>query len=225
MGRPPRKRKATTHGWGPVPDHLRGRPKIHTIGNISAEDLVWIGEDGNLDPNKLLEETSYEPEGALRLILAAIIDAHGVVGGPTRSKRIDSAEEALLGIPQKRGNDPHDDEDFLREIARCYMKRRFDDRTIEIEVAPIAREVLAEAKAAGLVPDHLVEGAFRRLQRKFAADRDRILARATADLKWDLPEFHHRILRILEDMQALGVACDAERLIRRIDPKDTNRRN
>jgi hypothetical protein len=219
MGRRPRKRKVITESSGPVPDYLRTRPKTATIGNISAEDLVWIGENGNLDPDELLKERGYEPEGPLRLILGAIIDAHVVVGGPTRSKRIDSAEEALLGTPQKRGNDPHDDEDLLRELGRRYFKRWLEDRDHEIEVAPIAREILAETKAAGRIPGHLVDGAFRRLQRKFAADRDRILARATAALKWDLPEFHHRVLTLLKELRALGVDCETQRIIQRIDPK------
>jgi hypothetical protein len=225
MGRRPRKHKAIADGTEPVPDYLRAHPKTVTFGNISAEDLVWLGEDLALDSNLLLEQRGYEPEGPLRLILGAIIDAHVVVGGPTRSKRIDSAEEALLGTHQKRGNDPHDDEDLLRELGRRYFKRWLEDRDHEIEVAPIAREILAEAKAAGRIPDVIINEAFRRLQRKFAADRDRILARAIVELKWNLPEFHHRILRILEDMQALGSACDARRVIGRIDPKVRNSPN
>jgi len=142
-----------------------------------------------------------------------------VVDGPTRSKRIDSAEAVLLGIAQKRGNDPHDDEDFLRELGRRYFRRRLEDPDHEIEVAPIAREILAEAKAAGVVPRVIVEGDFRRLQRKFVDDRDRILARATAELRWNLPEFHDRILRVLVELRALGVACDTGRIVQQIDPK------
>lgn len=222
MGRPPRRRKATTDGSELVPDYLRGRQKTTTIGNISAEDFVWTGENGNLEPDELLKERGYEPEGPLRLILGAIIDAHVVVSSPTRSKRIDSAEEALLGTPQKRGNDPHDDEDLLRELGRRYFRQWVGDKTREIEVAPLAKEILAEAKSAGRIPDVIIKEAHRRLQRKFVADRDRILACATAELKWDLPEFHHRILRILEDMRALGVACDARRIIQRVDPKVRN---
>jgi hypothetical protein len=181
--------------------------------------MSWIGDDGNLDTDKLFEDQGYEPERPLRLILGAIVDAHIVADGPTRAKRIDRAEEALIGVAQKRGNDPHDDEDLLRELAWRYFKQWVGDRTREVEVAPLAREVLAEARSAGRIPNTIVEGDFRRLQRKFAADRDRLLARATAELKWDLPEFHDCILRILEDLKALGVACDSRPIIERIDPK------
>jgi hypothetical protein len=187
--------------------------------NITADDAAWVGDDGNLDPDDLLAKRGYEPEGALRLILGAIIDAHSDVRGRTRSKRIDSAETALLGVAQKLGNDPRDDEDLLRELGRRYLRRRLEDRNQEIEVGPIAREILAEAKAAGRIPDVFIKEAFRRLQRKFASDRDRILARATVELKWDLPEFHNRILSILKELQALGVDCDTRRIVQRIDPK------
>jgi hypothetical protein len=92
-------------------------------------------------------------------------------------------------------------------------------RIHEVEVAPIAREILAEARASGGIPDVIVKGDFRRLARKFIADRDRILTWATVELKWDLPAFHDRILRVLEELTALGVACDSRRIARRIDPK------
>jgi hypothetical protein len=202
-----------------MPDYLRDRPKAERFGNLSADDLTWLGEDLALDTDKLFKERGYEPEGPLRLILGAIIDAHPVADGPARAKRLDSAEEALLGVTQKRGNDPYDDEDLLREIGRHYFKRWLEDPTREVEVAPLARKVLEEAKSAGRIPNTIVEGDFRRLQRKFADDRDRILARATTELKWNLPDFHHRVLRIVEDMQALGIACDVRRIVQRIDPK------
>jgi hypothetical protein len=225
MGRLPRERKATSLGSDPLPDYLRGRPKAARFGNLSADDLTWLGEDLTLDTDELLKKRGYEPEGALRLILGAIIDAHVVADGPGRAKRLDSAEEALLGVAQKRGNDPYDDEDLLRELARRYFSQWVGDKTREIEVAPLAREILAEAKSAGRIPKTIVEGDVRRLQRKFVADRDRILARATVDLKWDVPEFHRRVLRVLEALQALGVACDARRIIQRIDPNVGNRGN
>ena len=85
------------------PDYLRAYPKTLTFGNIYAEDLVWLGDDLGLDPDRLLNGRGHEPEGALRLILGAIIDAHIVAKGPARAKRIDAAEKALLGIARKTG--------------------------------------------------------------------------------------------------------------------------
>ena len=190
-----------------------------STANITADDCVWLGEDLKLNPDKLLKERGYEPESALRLILGAIIDAHELADGPSRSARIDLAEEALLGLPQKRGKDPRDDEDMLRELGRRYFRMWLEDPDHEIEIGPIAKEVLADARGKNHNSEHSADAAARRLQRKFVADRDRILARATVELKWDLPAFHYRILRILEELTALGVACDTQRIIRRIDPK------
>lgn len=222
-GRRLRRRPAFADEPDPIPDFMVRDAQADIFGSeITADDCAWLGEDGKLDPDELLKERGYEPESALRLILGAIVDAHPVADSPTRSERIDLAEATLLGSAQKRGNDPHDDEGFLRELGRRYFRRWLEDPDHEIEVAPIAREILAEAKASGLIAKVVVEGDFRRLQRKFAADRDRILARATAELKWDLPEFHGRILTILAELRALGVGCDNREIVQRIDPKGRN---
>ena len=114
-----------------------------STANITAEDCAWPGEDGKLDPNKLLREQGYEPESALRLILGAIIDAHVDALGRVRARRIDEAEAVLLGRKRPRGNDPHDDEDMLRELGRRYFKKWLDDPDHKIEVGPIAREIRA----------------------------------------------------------------------------------
>jgi hypothetical protein len=221
-----RKRPTTANEPDPVPDFMVRDAEADTSwSKITADDCAWLGEDGKLDPDELLKKRGYEPEGALRLILGAIIDAHVVVAGPTRSKRIDSAEATLLGAAQKRGNDPHDDEDLLRELGRRYFRKWLEDRDHIIEVAPLAREILAEAKASGIIPRDIVEGDYRRLQRKFVEDADRILARATAELRWNLPEFHNRILSILVDLRALGIPCDTRRILQRIGSQVENSAN
>ena len=109
----------------------------------------------------------------------------------------------------------------MRELGRRYFRRWLEDPDHEIEVAPIAREILAEAKAAGLIPKVIVQGDFNRLQRKLPTIAT-ALARATAELKWALPEFHDRILSILVELRALGVACDTRGIVERIDPKIGN---
>ena len=168
MGRRPRRRKVLTDSSDHLPGYLLAKLKMKMASNIAPEDLVWIGEDGKLDPDKLLQERGYESESALRLILGAIIDAHMLVDGPSRSSRIDSAEEALLGEAQKRGKDPYDDEDMLGELGRRYFRRWQEDSEHEIEVGPITRELLAEARAANRDKEYSDEATVRRLQRKFA---------------------------------------------------------
>jgi hypothetical protein len=221
-GRRPRKHTARADDLvlGPTPDFMWDEMEVKASkSNITADDCAWLGDDNNIDPDELLKERGYEMEGALRLILGAIIDAYPDSVGRTRAQRIDEAEDVLLGKAKKRGNDPHDDEDLLRELGRRYFRRWLEDPAHKIGVAPIAREILVEAKAAGRIPNVIVQEAFRRLQRKFASDRDRILARATVEVKWDLPEFHDRILSILKELQALGVDCDTRSIVQRIDPE------
>jgi hypothetical protein len=220
VGRRPRKPRTTFGEFDPVSESKFSDADVEaSTANITADDCAWIGDNRKLNPDKLLKKREYELESPLRLILGAIIDACTDTLRRSRARRIDDAEAVLLGRKRPRGNDCHDDEDILRELGRRYFKKWLENPNREIEVAPIAREILAEARAGGRIPDVIVKDDFRRLQRKFIADRDRILARATVELKWDLPEFHDRILRILGELRALGVACDSRRIIGRIDPK------
>jgi hypothetical protein len=220
IGRPPRKRQRQLDEFGPIPEFIAHDDKTDTSkSKIEAGDCAWLGDDGKLDPSELLKEMSYEPESALSLILGAIIDAHPLADGPTRAQRIDSAEEALFGQAKRRGRDSIDDEDTLLELGRRYFKNWLNDGEHEIEVAPIIREMLDEARTIGCNREQSEEAAISRLQGKFNEDRNRILARATAELKWSLPSFHSRLLRILKDLEELGVQSDTARIIKRIDPQ------
>jgi len=185
---------------------------------IMCESCVWLGVDLKLDPDELLKQTGYEPESALQLIIGAIVDAHPDTTGRTRSQRIDAAEAELLGFKRQRGNDSSDDEDILRAVGRRYFRKWLEDSEHEIEVGPIVREVLAEAKAEGWVTKGTEDNAVRRIRRKFVADRDCILARATSELKWNLPQFHARLLRIFEELKDLGVKCETRQIVKQIDP-------
>ena len=221
-----RPRKHTTDDLSPLPHFWEDDAEAKASkSNITADDCAWLGEDGNLDPDDLLKKRGYEPEGPLRLILGAIIDAHSDSCGRTRAQRIDDAEAVLLGVKRKRGNDPRDDEDVLRELGRRYFRRWLEDPEHEIEVAPIAREILNEARVDSRSTEHSDESAVRRLRRRFLAERDRILARGTTALKWSLPEFHDQLLTIVKELQVLGVGCDPRHIIERIDPGVKNSSN
>jgi hypothetical protein len=48
------------------------------LENLGPEDLPWMGDDGNLDADELLDEHGYDPMSPLEYILRAIIAAHPV---------------------------------------------------------------------------------------------------------------------------------------------------
>lgn len=199
-----------------LPGYLKEVKEISLNNNFSSEDYVWIGEreEKIFNPEQLLKKEGFEPEGPLRLLLKAIIAAHESEDGASFEDRLSQAERALLGQRGKRGNRIEDDEDILREVGRRYFERWHANQNLEIEVAPIVREVLADLE----ICKPMVEGQsiVRRLQTKFSRGRDRILARVTYDMQWELPEFHRRMRRVLSDLEALGVQVDRSVLEKRI---------
>jgi len=77
VGRRLRRRPASEYDRDPVPDFMvLDAEADRSKSKITADDCAWLGEDGKLDPDKLLKKRGYEPDGALRLILGAIVDAH-----------------------------------------------------------------------------------------------------------------------------------------------------
>jgi hypothetical protein len=201
----------------PLPEYLKHYDGPMTISNRPVEDLIWIGEDGSLDPEAVLEKEGYEPEGALRIILGTIVEAHPDADKRTPRQRIDAAEAALVGKRRGRGNVELSDEDLLREVGRRYFALWWEHRDLEIDVGPIVAETLNDPLFSASRRDQAqLISEVRRLQRKFNKERDRILSRVTTDPRWKLPEFYRRILRIISELKALGIAIDDSALRSRI---------
>src|SRR5258708_5190759 len=96
-----RKRRPTTTVPGAeadVPDFVHKYP---TKGSEDwrPEDVAWIGEDGNLDSETLLNDHGFDPRLPLEYILLAIIDAHPRPE-EDRQTRLEKALAALVGTGQ-----------------------------------------------------------------------------------------------------------------------------
>jgi hypothetical protein len=205
-----------------LPDYLKdydGRGQLDW--NIDHEDFAWVGDDGSLNSEAILKERGYERESPLWFILQAIIAAHPDGSGRSPDQRIELAEGALLGEKRKRGNDEKQDEELLCEIGRRFFRLRCEHPDLVIEVGPIAKEVLADPRFAHYQQaTTAMSSQVRRLQRKFKADPDYILAMATSDHRWHLPEFYLRIRRIIADLRSLGVNADDSLINARIRSRE-----
>jgi hypothetical protein len=197
--RPPRPRRIKIKDDCPVPEYLRGRKKSVRLP-FDADDFVWKGDDGTLDPIEVLRQNGFERKSAFRLLTEAIVDANpGEKDGPTRAQRIDRAEALLLGRRPRPGVDQFDDDEVLRLVAKRYFEQWHEHPDREIEVAPIAKSVLndfelrrdAKSQPGNEHPrrsrEHDTNSAVRRIVRKFKLDRDRLLASVTHDPRWDPP--------------------------------------
>ncbi len=211
-----RRSKRPQVNYDSISDYAKNYQGPRTNSTLGPEDFAWIGKDGTLDGEALLENVGYEPEGPLRLILGAIIAAHPTDEKRTNEDRLLEAEAALLGTHRKRGNRESDDEELLHEIGNRFFEEWLKDTNATIDVGPIVRKVLNDREIRFRMVTE--ESVVRRLQRKFDKDRDRILARVTRSLKWYLLDFYKRLLRVISDLQALGVEVDSSLLWRRINP-------
>jgi hypothetical protein len=211
----PRDESKRTDDFSP-PSFMEG--DTSNLSGFSAEDFVWIGDDGTLDANELLRQRGWHPEGALEAICAAVIAAHPATDGRSSSDRLESAIAALTGVPRKRGIGELEDYDILCSIARRYFRAWIEGEKSP-EIAGIIRSVLDELPADDprlhrADPDSRI----RRLRIKFQKDRDILLARVTMEDDWNSRDTEIEIKRVLKLMNELGIRAD-EPSLRRTEPK------
>ena len=88
-----------------IPDHLKHFANLDSVplGNLTIDDYVWLGDDGKLDPQSIVNEVT-APAALLRLVVQAI------VGGNPSTKsaedRVEAAMRALLGTGGPKGRRP-----------------------------------------------------------------------------------------------------------------------
>src|SRR5436190_24114586 len=94
--------KSETSASGPA-DDIPGFMEEHAgrgMESTGPTDLPWMGDDGNLDFERLLAEHGFDPLLPLEYILLAIIDAHPAEGtdeSANRQARLEKALAALVG--------------------------------------------------------------------------------------------------------------------------------
>ncbi|MCO4317329.1 hypothetical protein M8997_009060 [Phyllobacterium sp. 21LDTY02-6] len=185
-----------------VLERTRSEGNLRRLGNLTKDDLVWIGSDGMLDPTIILAESGYDPSDPLSKILLAIIDAHPSTLKHSRIDRLESALSMLLGRERKRGMNDKDDHDYLMQIARLYFQKYIETGRTEPSLAPIIRQVIGSLKDKNSSEqDTLV----RRLRGKFNANRDRYLVWATTEDDWNRMDESRLVHKAIEAMQALGI--------------------
>lgn len=188
-----------------IPLHLRG-PKTASLGNITTEDLVWIGPCDEIDPEIILKQHGHDSIDPFTSILSAIIKGNPVKGKDD-TERLEIALEALIGTPRKRGMDEMDDDyELLVEIARRFFIDFHQDAHVKPDLTAIIRKVV------GLFPEGdkrrlaTADSVIRRLRRKFNKNKDVLLVRVTSEQNWDRMDVARSVDAILQQIKALGVS-------------------
>ena len=182
------------------------RGKSASIGNVTLEDRIWIGATGEVDPDAILEQHGYDPAEPLATVLMAIINGNPI-DGRGAAERLETALSALIGTPRKPGMDELDsDYELLTEIARKYFRHFHQNGHVEPQLSKIIKDVLAavpKGDARILAdPDSVV----RRLRRKFNANKNVLLVRATSKQNWERMDVLRSVEAVLKRLRALGVS-------------------
>lgn len=187
------------------------------LENISPEDVVWIGDDGELDPEQILEKHGYDPYTPLELLLLSIIDAHPPGKDDIRSRqtRLDEALKALTSKPGRRGPGVVDDYDKLLRIAWRYHEQRFRDGT-DPSLAPIIRECLEATGDDSRRPEDGENSNVKRLKAKFYKNKDLLLTRVTSEMDFDRMDKIRVLTKIADQLQSLGIEVSRSSLKARL---------
>lgn len=196
-----------------IPDWLRELPAEDPITNddkFGPEDVVWTGEDSELDPVRVLAEHGRDPFPALGMVLRALILGQT----PDASQRdvADRLRKALGAVTGRAqtGRPPVDDNDALLEVAWRYHVARYEaPRSGAVELREIVSAVVDEMFSH--VPrDRNIErdSYIQKLEDKFNSDRDLLLARATLDDDWGRLDHVKKLKQAFNLLSQLGVQVD-----------------
>jgi hypothetical protein len=132
------------------------------------EDNIWCGPDGKLPVFELLQQ-DLGPLSAADRILLAIIDANPKEGR-SRMDRLKAVNAVLFNSPSG-GRPPHDDEEYLRSVARAIFRRSLKGGPVEL------KDCIAEClqQEWNKLSKRERETLYRRLRSKFKKDKDRML--------------------------------------------------
>jgi hypothetical protein len=174
------------------PDLMKRDPAVR-IGNITADDIVWLtpGKDGELDIR--LPEQGYEQYSPLDLVLLGIIRAHPKAekqrdSDKSDKQRLKQAKMALLGKSWRDPGLTNADDKILLKVARRVLESIFAGEGDSVELAPLIREFATTHYTCERLKrsEDGENSIIRRLTEHFDKRRDEYLTRVTTrdDYDW-----------------------------------------
>lgn len=195
-----------------IPDYLKDATfdADNGQGNFDHTDILWRGEDGNLDPEQLISGYGWGGKSALFHLINALIAGHQSDLPPDqREAMAATVERSIVGA--KRGPPDKDDSSLLLEIAVRYHQAWFESGGKKPALMTICKEVVTEYRmklGREGSDDHLPKA----LAKKFKQNPDLWLSRATMADDYYAPGRRSTILMITQALtllKKLGIHGDA----------------
>ncbi len=176
----PRDKPAFGHPIREIPDDLpnylpREKSVPSVLQGATIDDYVWLGVDGQLDPDVLVEEC-LSPSVLLRSVLLAIVKANPSSDGP-HEKRVRVAMKALLGKGPRMGRpDASKYDDPLDYMIDSYARGFYGLGPTANSLNALAEQVLQREPEYSAMDDESKASRRRTLRERFEADKDRLLS-------------------------------------------------
>lgn len=178
--------------------------------NFDASDVLWTGDDGELDPYDVLSKFGRDPNCPKTSLLMALILGHTPDANSQEvEKRLRKATAAITG-KSRSGRPEKDDNDALLETAWRYNEAHYNSQPGEkIELRGIVRAVVEEfctdlIASRNVTKISLIES----LENKFERQRNCLLSRATTDDGWDRYGDYRKLQSVISTLHELGVPID-----------------
>ena len=186
---------------------------------IGIDDIVWVGDDGNLKP-EIIERALAErrsPAAALQLILSVIIRSHPVDGSISNEDRLKVAMEALVpgsaGGAKMGRKKSTEDERILDAFCEQYIARVFGFAHLGLSDTALMEGAIAlhvpafdRAKAKldnGTIAEDALASRIKRVFAKFREDKDRRLVLMAKLDPWSDGQFLADVKLVLEALKTV----------------------
>lgn len=188
-----------------VPAYLQGGKRAGSVlQNPAPDDYGWVGDDGTLDPSQFVDEL-IAPHSLLRAVLLAVIDAHPL-RGRSREDRLSDAVRALLNIDADGGRPEKTSYDGpLEAMSREYLLGFFGFHDRKRSARDLCFWALRQDPEFEQWSMEQQENRARTLQRRFQAQKDKLLAQFAARSDPEVQQALTKVRAAVDALHALGV--------------------
>jgi hypothetical protein len=193
-----------------LPNYLKEYEKKSTpIPNFTVDDFAWCGDDGNLDPQPIVDQM-IAPAALLRLAVQAIVG-----GNPSSDKsvedRVEAAMRALLGTGGRKGRrNRSSDESILRRMAIEYREGFHGFKDSHPSLNALADWALRAEPGFAEQREEWKENRRRTISRRFEKFQDRLMIEVSSNYDWEVQSAFAKVSVVLSALRDLGIHLQSQ---------------
>lgn len=190
-----------------IPDHIpKGKTVPHLLQNVTIEDFLWVGDDGNLDVASQHEHLA-SPAELLKLVVSSIVTANPTCGIETNDSRVNAALAALLGQSDALRGRPElsSDDWILKKMADEYLLGFFGLKPQYNSLNALADWALKQEPKYGNGSVEWQQNRSKTIIRKFQRKRDALLLQQSTRTDEDMKAAQAKVEMVLKAIETMGI--------------------